>query len=171
MSDDAGTGSGASPPDPERWAQVTAELEGIAEEYRKSGWDAVTAIPDSVATRTTEADPEGKGGFDLIVADDEFEALSEYVAGRAFDSYEVFRGGGEGAVYVVVAVEATESERAVLYPAYFTDESVLDLHETADAGPLYTHLRSPESDERVTFTHESPGPFFPEWGGEETEEE
>jgi hypothetical protein len=163
MSDEAGV-RGASPPDPERWTQVAAELEGIAEEYRSSGWDAVTAVPESVAARRPEADPEGKGGFDLLLPDDAFESLTEFVAGRRFDAYEVFRGGGEGTVYLVVAVEATESARAVLYPAYFTDESVVDLHETADAGPLYTHLRSPESDERVTFTHEAPAPFFPEWG-------
>jgi hypothetical protein len=155
---------GASPPDPERWTQVTTELEGIAEAYRSSGWDAVTAVPESVATRRPEADPEGRGGFDLLLRDDAFESLAEFVAGRSFDAYEVFRGDGEGATYLVVAVEADESARAVLYPAYFTDESVVDLHETADAGPLYTHLRSPESDERVTFTHEAPDPFFPEWG-------
>jgi hypothetical protein len=161
--------TGASPPDPERWEQVTAELEGIAEAYESSGWDALTVLPNAVATRTPEADPEGKGGFDILLPDATFGSLAEYVAGRTFDAYEVFRGGGEETVYVVVAVEATEDERAVLYPAYFTEESGVALHETADAGPLHTHLRSPASDERVTFTHDAPAPFFPEWGEEREE--
>jgi hypothetical protein len=159
----ANEGPADGPPDPERWTQVTAELEGIAEEYRKSGWSVVTAVPDTVHTRGPDVDPEGNGGFDLVIPDDDYEPLAAHVAGREFDSYEVFRGDGAGAVYLVVAVEAPVSERAVLYPAYFDDSTVGPLHDAAEAGPLHTHLRAVDGDERVTFTHDTPAPFFPSW--------
>ena len=160
-SDGTAGGTTDGPPDPERWTQVTAELEGIAEESRKRGWTVVTVVPEAVLTRGPDVDPEGKGGFDLVIPDDDYEPLAAHVAGREFDAYEVFRGDGDGAVYLVVAVEAPVSERAVLYPAYFEDGSAEALFETAEAGPLYTHLRTADGDERVTFTHEAPTPFFP----------
>lgn len=145
------------------WEDVIADMEATAEEYRRSGWEAIELHPGDV-TPLAPDEVDETYGLDVLLPGDEFEALRRTIAGGdvAFDSYKVYRAREGDVVFLVVAMEDTSSELAVVYPAYYGVQQSSEMFEAADErGKLFSHLRKLEPGTEVTFEHDDPEPFFP----------
>lgn len=142
-----------------KWEAVVEDMEATAEEYRDAGWEPVTLHPGDVTVVPADHD---QFGLSVLAPDDEFDTLREAVAGRTFDSYEVYRGETESMVFLLVVVESDDDELAVFVPTYYerTDDAEGELRD--HDGTLYTRIRNLAGDDVVSFSHDNPEPFFPE---------
>ena len=149
------------------WSDLRADVEATAGEYRDAGWEALALHPGDATPLPGEGDDPP--AFDVLLPDDEFEALRSLVAdGTAFDAYEVYSTVEGGAVFLLVVMRDAASETAVLFPLYYRpgDPATAALRErVAAAGTLETHLRRLRRDEVVRFTHDEPGLFVPDGDG------
>jgi hypothetical protein len=140
------------------WEAVVADMDDVATEYRRAGWEVLELHPGDVAVLDEE-----RFGLEVLVPDDEFDRLEGWVdAGAEFDSYEVYRTVDSEIVFLLVVLTEVASERAVCVPAYYERSKAEGLHERADReGEIFTHVRRLRRDRIVTFTQADPGPFFP----------
>lgn len=144
----------------EHWETLLSDVAATAEEYRERGWTVLEPVPGDVTV-----DPD-LPGFSVLLADNEFEDVTELLGESGVDSYRVYLGSAAGVVFAAVALEDTEAERAVLVPLYYTHAALRDLRPAAaEAGRLATRLRTLTGTEFVV-EHEDPEPFFPGSGDE-----
>ena len=153
------------------WEDVIADMEATATEYRERGWDALELHPGDV-TPLAPDDVDEVYGLDVLLSGEEFEELRERVADDTeFDSYRVYKAREGEVVFLVVAMEDTSSEFAVVYPVYYGIEQAKDMFEAArERDKLYTYLRKLQRGTEVTFEHDDPEPFFPPEMADENEE-
>ncbi|WP_235853483.1 DUF7529 family protein [Halosimplex salinum] len=149
-------GMGAATAVREHWDDLVGDMEATAAEFEAAGWETLELHPGDVTAVTGE-----RWGFDVLVPDDEFDRLREWVDGGSFDEHDVYRVES-GIVFALVVLKDDDDERAVCCPLYYDDAAVEGLGElAAREGRIYTHVRT-LSEEDVTFTHEDPSLFFPE---------
>lgn len=131
------------------------DVAATADEFRDRGWDVLELHPGDVTVVSRE-----RRGFDVLVPDDEFERLEEWVADYEFDDHDVYRATTE-LVFVLVVARDDDRRRAVCCPLYHAPGDVGDLQALAEQeGRLYTHVRR-LSEAYVTLVHEEPSLFFP----------
>jgi len=155
------------------WDDIIADMEATAAEYEERGWEALQLHPGDVAVMPGET-PEGqrvqKFGFDVLVPDNEFEDVAALVeSGVAFDTYEVYKAAAGGLVLLVVAMEDTDADAVMLYPAYYRvgEDDITTLFDRArEEGVLYSYVRRLD-DRHVELRHDDPSLFEPP---EESEE-
>lgn len=147
----------------DRWEDVVTDLDATAEELRADGWTTVALHPGDVTTRVRESD--ASGGFDVMVASNEFDALEAQIeAGAAFEETAVFRRAAGGVMFLVCVLRDPEREVAALVPVFYPQqgEAARALAErTHDAGELHVFVRPLDRERVVTFTIEDPGLVFP----------
>ncbi|MFP4590551.1 MAG: hypothetical protein ACLFMX_04025 [Halobacteriales archaeon] len=145
-----------------RWEDVIEQQAAMAEDYRGAGWTVVELHPGDVAIR--EPADHDRFGFDVVVPGDEFEALRELVEGGVdFDGYELLGEVESSMAVVLVVLESTGDEAAVLYPIYFAQRSVAAVREAAlESGALHSVIRPLDRRAEIAFTHEEPALFFGE---------
>lgn len=152
----------------ENWDRVVADLEATAAEYEAEGWEALQLHPGDVVALSGEYGD--RVGLDVLVPDDEYRELEGLLEdGVSFDAYQVFKAGSAGMVYLVVAMEDSDAEVAVLYPAYYrpADPDTQKLLDRAhDEGELRSYVRR-LSGEYVVLNHDQPELFAPPEGPEE----
>ncbi|ESP87537.1 DUF7529 family protein [Candidatus Halobonum tyrrellensis] len=149
----------------EFWEEVTDETEATAAEYRDAGWEVVTLHPgDVTALPTASADAESdRVGLDVLVPNDEFDAVEDLVADATFDGYDAYRAEEADVVFLVVAMTAAEAGAAVVFPLYYArSEARTMLRRAAEAGEMRTYVRPLDDDRRVVFTHRDPENLLPE---------
>lgn len=140
----------------EHWADLVDDMEATAAELRAAGWEVLELHPGDVTVVT-----ESHRGFDVLVPDDEFEQLREWVDGAAFTDHDVYRADA-GITFLLVVMQDPDAERAVCCPLYYERGDADTLRKLAAVdGELRTHVRR-LSEEYVHFVHEDPAPFFPE---------
>lgn len=151
----------------EFWGDIVADMEATAAEYDERGWETLQLHPGDVAVlpgETPEGERTAKFGFDVLVPDNEFEELEALVTGGvAFDTYEVYKAAAGGLVLLVVAMEDTDEEAVLLYPAYYrvADPDTEKLFDRArEEGVLYSFLRRLD-DRHVELRHDDPSLFAP----------
>jgi hypothetical protein len=141
----------------------------------------VEVDPDDGASEVRPPDADGDSvdvsdvtefGLDVLVPDDEFEELESLLdEGVTFDSFEAFRALEDRMLFLVVAMEDSDAETAVLYPAYYDVQGASQMLEAADErGTMYTFVRT-LSDDRIQFTHEDQSAFQPPDPEAEADEE
>jgi len=137
------------------WNAVLEDTQETAAAYRERGWTARTVHPGSVAVDAALP------GFDVLVPDDEFRAVTDLLA-EGVDEYRVFLGSTSGVMFAAVALEQTAAECVVLVPLYYRHADRAELREAAaDAGRLTTRLRTLDGTP-FAVDHERPAPFFPD---------
>ena len=140
----------------DRWEELLADADATAADYRERDWETLVVSPGDVTPLSD--DPFG---LDVLAPGDEFEALEALVESVTFDTSHVYRTEEAGVRFLIVAVEASDDEVAVVVPAFLDVGRAADLEERArEAGVMYTHVRPLSDDARVTFTHDDPGLFF-----------
>lgn len=140
----------------DRWDDVLADARATAAEYREDGWDVLELHPGDVTPLTD--DPVG---FDVLVPDNEYADLRTTVDGVDFDRTSVYRAEDGGVRFYVTVPEAAETGQAVVVPTFLVLDDLPALRQCAEeAGTMYTHVRTLAADERVTFRHDDPDPFF-----------
>lgn len=135
------------------WERLVDDMAATAEDYREGGWTVLEVHPGDIAAigpgRTD------RWGLELLVPDDEFRELERWTGGAAhgFDSCEVLRGAAGGLEYLVIAVLDDETQRVLLFPAYYDTSLAAEMLEAAhSAGELPTHLRPLTGEPVVTIT-------------------
>jgi len=156
----------------EFWEEVVGDMEATANQYADQGWYAFMCHPGDV-TPIVHTDDDGEVteyGLDVLLPDNEFEDLEDLLDdGVEFDSFEAFSAREEGMVYLVVAMEDHDAEKAVLYPAYYDVQGAQEMLDVAaETGTMYTFVRT-LSEDRIQFTHDDGGAFQPPASDEESD--
>jgi len=139
----------------DHWTELLADARATAAEYRDRGWD-VLLVHTADATVVEE-------GLDVLIPDNEYDELAALAEQADFDTSRVFTNTAGGVRFLLIVVEATETEQAVAVPAYFAVAEEPALREQGTtAGALTTKIRALGSESRVTFTHDDPMLFFSE---------
>lgn len=150
----------AAPGDPlaDHWAALLGDMGATADVYREEGWSVLELHPTEATALTGPDD----FGLEVTVPGDEFEELESWTGDGRFGEYEVYRAETDR-VFLLVVARDEERRRVVCVPAHYGFESVSALADRAEAGAgFHTHVRA--GGERVTFTHDDAGPFFPGGG-------
>lgn len=150
----------------DRWEAVIDDMEATATEYRERGWDVVELHPGDVTplppARGGEALDDDRVGLDVLVPDNEFEAVEGASSDATFDGYEAYRAQVGSVVFAVVAVEATASELAVLVPLYYRAADAQEMTKRAlERGQIDLFVRPLSDDRRVVFTQDDPALILP----------
>jgi hypothetical protein len=148
------------------WDAVVEDMEATVEEYRENGWDVIDVFPGDVAPVSGTHATVDRYGLDLVVPGETAKELTELVEApdASFDACSVFRAVQTGIVFLVIAVEDTERDIAVIAPAYYDsdDETAQEMMERAlREGEMHTHFRDLAEENVATFTHDDPSLFFP----------
>ena len=157
----------------EFWERAVDDMETTAAEYRDAGWEVLELHPgDVTALPTASADDESdRVGLDVLIPNDEFDALEARVADATFDGYDAYRAEAGDVVFLVVAMKAEEAGAAVVFPVYYArSEAGTMLRRAAERGEMRTYLRPLEDDRRVVFSQREPANLLPE-GFDPTAEE
>ena len=161
------------------WAELLADADAIADEYREAGLtvDAVEprdVVPwtEPVPDNADEDDPNGnepngddsddsgrRGGFAVLVDEETFDRLQALVEDHRFGAAEVYRRRVAD-VTLVIAVEIdTPSSRAIVLALYHREGEATDALAAAhEAGELHVRIGH-DGDDWLTFVHEDPGLF------------
>ncbi|WP_136600852.1 DUF7529 family protein [Salinigranum halophilum] len=150
----------------DRWEAVIDDMEVTATEYRDAGWTVVELHPGDVTplppVRGGDALDDDRVGLDILVPDDEFEAVEAEAEAVSFDSYEVYRAQAGSIVFAVTAIEATAAELAVLVPLYYRAADAGEMAARAtERGRLDLFVRPLADDRRVVFSQEEPALLLP----------
>lgn len=149
----------------DHWDDLIADLEATASELEEAGWTALALHAGDVTT-VPSADPPG---LDVLVPDDEYEALEAAVGdGAAVGETAVYRRGAGGVAFLLFVLRDPDRRTAVLVPAFYPqlgdDAAALAEHARA-AGVVHLLVRPLERDRAVTFAIDDPSLVFPaDWG-------
>lgn len=155
---------GASPSGPVAsfWPNLLEDMAATAAEYAESNWEPLQLHPGDVTPVTGDAVEHV--GFDVLLPDDEFEALTGVIDdGASFDAFDVYTTTVGGVVFLLVAMEDPTTETAVLFPLYYRpgEDGLAEVREHAEeTGAVQTHLRRLAEDRYVTFTLDEPSLVF-----------
>lgn len=140
----------------DRWEELLADATATAEELREDGWDVLVLHPGDVTPLF-----EDRFGLDVLAPSDEFDELEALVEDHDFDLTSVYTAEDGDARFYIVVAQASETERAVVIPAFLAMSEQPPLQQRADdAGVMYTHVRPLSGDVAVTFRHDEPSLFF-----------
>jgi hypothetical protein len=138
---------------------VVREMQRLAEEYEDEGWAVVQCHPGGVETL---AETAGLAGIEIIVPDNELEAVEEQLSEGSFESYQVYRDEYERLLFFVVAVEDTDNQTALLFCGYFDLDEAAPMYDRAGQdGELAVYLRTGGGD-YVEFAPVDPAHFRPD---------
>ncbi len=156
MSDDAGSG----PLDADGWERVMDDVHAMAEDYRADGRLVVACHPDDVTAVVGEGDDE-RVGLDVLVRDDEYEAVRDVLDGRSIDRVDVYRAPADERIYLLLATECADG-CAVLLPAYYDRDDRDALERAAAEHGLAAYVRRLAGDEVVEIDLTDPSLLFPD---------
>ena len=140
----------------EHWDDLVADMGATAAELRGEGREVLELHPADVTVVS-----RSRRGFDVLVPDDEFETLREWVDGATFPEHRVYRAEA-GLVFLLVVLDDPDAGLAVCCPLYYEPSEAETLRELAEADrELRTHVRR-LLESYVTLTHEDVEPFLPE---------
>jgi hypothetical protein len=147
----------------ERWEAVEADLDATAEELTAAGWTTLTLHVGDVTSYPGHDDEPAR--LDVMVADNEFEALEAHVgAGATFDETVVYRQASGGVMFLVCVLRDPEREVATLFPAFYPQqgEAARALADHAhETGRLKVVVRPLDRRRSVAFTIGDPELVFP----------
>ena len=140
-----------------RWRELLEDAETVAARYAEGGHETLVVHPGDVAPVTGEP-----YGLDVVAPGEEFESLEALVERATFDTSHVYHAEEESTRFLVVVVEGTtdDGDVAVVVPAFLADGPTELARQATDEGVMYTHVRPPSDDSRVTFAHDNPALFF-----------
>lgn len=139
----------------EHWDDLVADMAATAAEFRNAGWEVLELHPGDVTVVT-----ESNRGFDVLVPDDEFEQLREWVNRDEFPDHDVYTAEA-GITFLLLVAKDESAERAVCCPLYYDEDDGKLLSRIAtEDGELWTHVRR-LSEEFVHLRHDDPEPFLP----------
>jgi hypothetical protein len=142
------------------WGDLLDDVEATAVEYREEGWEThALTVGDVTALYATDK----PYGLDVLVPESAFELVDGLREETTFDNSEVYARTIGPTVFLLIVELASETNDAVLIPAYFnhtTDGELLDA--AAEGDGMRVHVRSLGSDHRVTFRHEDYTLFEPD---------
>ncbi|PSP67086.1 hypothetical protein BRC85_07650 [Halobacteriales archaeon QS_1_69_70] len=140
----------------DHWDDLVADMAATAADLSGAGREVLELHPADVTVVS-----RSRRGFDVLVPDDEFETLREWVDGATFPEHRVYRAEA-GLVFLLVVLDDPDAGLAVCCPLYYEPSEAETLRELAGAdGELRTHVRR-LSESYVTLTHDDVEPFLPE---------
>ena len=146
----------------EAWAATLDDMDALADEYEREGWETLTIPAGHTATEAPESGEEGRFGLVYVIPDNYAEEFSAAFDGGEFPRYDVFRNESQGQVFLVTLLADPASETAVFVAGGFERRGSRPLMGAArDAGAMYTHLQTLDGTQLGSFEHDDPEKFFP----------
>ncbi|ELY84258.1 DUF7529 family protein [Natrinema altunense] len=154
------------------WADLLADANAIAEEYRDEGWDVVVLEPTAVSP----VDRDERVGLDVTVSDAEYEIVEELIEEGAVTItsanvyYRPVAADGSERRLALTVERDESSETAIFVPLTYDLSTCRDVFETALLEEqLLTHVTTPSTARWVSFSHDDPSLFLEEsdvraWG-------
>jgi len=149
----------------DRLGEVLADIQRMAVEHRDDGRETVV-VPASDAG-VLEGTPFG---LEVVTPAERFEALEDIVDAATLDRSHVYRTEADDARLVVVLLEGrlpaaadgsdAPDDLSVFVPGVVPLPAESLAARARQAGVMYTHVRPPSDESRVTFTHDDPELFF-----------
>ncbi len=161
-----------SPVAGERLGEVLADVEGMADDHREAGRETVVVPPTDAGV--LDGTPFG---LEVVTPRDRFDALEAVVDVATLDTSHVYRTEADDVRLLIVLLEGTlpptdaaaepdadtatgDAALSVFVPAVLPLPADALAARAREAGAMYTHVRPPADDARVTFTHQDPELFF-----------
>ena len=144
----------------DRWRELLDDAETTAEGYRADGYRTLVVHPGDVTPLSGTP-----FGLDVVAPPDEYGTLEALVDDAAFEASDVYRTEVDDVRLLIIVVEGATggdaTDAAVVVPAFLPVDAGDDLAARArEEGVMYTHVRPPAEDARVTFTHDDPELFL-----------
>lgn len=151
----------------DHWAELVADMEELAAEYREEGWTAHVVHPGDVTAITNrdhDDETEDREGFDVLAPDNEFDPIEDAVErGGGFATATVYRAMSDGVLFLLAVLEDRPSETAVLVPVYYSPaEDRAFARYLAEGESVEIHVRPLDRRAVVTFQHDDPSLFLPD---------
>ncbi len=154
---------GPNPTTMPEWEELVADADGIAAEYRESGWDAVVLEPIDV----TPVERADRSGLDVTIAESAYDRVADLVGSDdvSFGDAEVYYRPSEGESddqrFALVVERDERSESAVLVPVTYALSASREVFERAlREEDLQIHVRPEAADEWIVFSHDDPSLFL-----------
>lgn len=143
----------------DRWRELLDDAETTAEGCA-DGYRTLVVHPGDVTPLSGTP-----FGLDVVAPPDEYEAFETLVDDAAFGASHVYRTEADDVRLFIVVVEGVTGsdagDTAVVAPAFLPADASDGLAARArEEGVMYTHVRPPAEDARVTFTHDDPELFL-----------
>mgnify|MGYP000185731950 CR=1 FL=1 len=135
------------------WEAVIGDMDSTASAFEERGWKTIVCHPGDV----TVVESDARTGIDVLLPDNEFGDVAEFVETSTFDEYEVLRAEQEGVVYAVVVMQDTDAERVFLFPTYFEPSEFVEVAQES----VMVYLRRLNG-EYVELELEDPSLFLPD---------
>lgn len=140
----------------EHWDDLVGDAEVTAAEFEDAGWETLVCHPGDVTVTDVE-----RFGIDVLLPDDEYDRLEEWVKDGSFDEFDVYRAETT-MVWLLLVAKDESAERAVCCPAYYGSsdlETLVDGLREHGHVPIYVRNLM---EEFVTFTSDRPGLLLPD---------
>lgn len=146
------------------WDDVIEDLEATAAEYRSEGLETVEAHPGDVVT-VADLEHAKMLGLSILLPDNEFEDVRAAMDERdlSFDRYDVFEGVRDGLRFMLVALQDTEEDYCLVFPAYYDTAIAGEMVEMVrDRGWMGLYFRRFGSDDLLSVVLEEPEKLLPD---------
>jgi len=144
------------------WAATREDMDALATEYEKGGWETLTIAAGDTAPEPPDAGDEDRFGLSHVIPDNRAEAFTEAHAAGEFPRYDVFRNEDDGWVFVVTVFLDPDSETAILIAGRYERHLSAELAQAAsEADEMYTHVQTLDGTQLGSFRHDDPEKFFP----------
>lgn len=142
------------------WGKVTEEIEGLAEQYDKEGWQTLVLHPGDVVPKP--AGDDSAPSFRLVVPDSELNELAALVERKeAFDEFEIHAAATEEVEYFLVIVKSNTHERAIFYPVFYDlDVDTEFVSELEDSDAVHSTITDLNNSQKFVFAHNEPSLFL-----------
>lgn len=144
---------------------VIEDMEATADEYREDDWETLVLHLEEVRPVYRPADKKWDKtlGFVGTADEDEYEEAHKIAYRYLFDEYETYRAQEGDVVFIVLVMEDTDNEVALLMPLFYEVEEARELLEAAEEeGEIRTYLHPPDDKNSIVFEHQDPSAFYPE---------
>jgi hypothetical protein len=146
-----------------RLAELLADVEAVAGDHRDAGRETVVVPPLDVGVLA-----DVTFGLEVLTPPERFADLAGVVDAATLHTSHVYRTDADDARLLIVLQEGTlpatddaaAADLSMFVPAVLPLPADALAARAREAGVMYTHVRPPADDGRVTFTHEDPSLFF-----------
>lgn len=144
------------------WGRTLADMEAIAEDLRDDGREVV-------AIQAGDTAPEGRDvggdrfGLSHVIPANKAEPFATAFEAVVDPEYRVYRQDVDAQVFILTRIDDAESDVSILLAGTFEKRFEGGLvRAAADAGAMYTHVRTLDGTHLGTFEHEDWKLFFPD---------
>lgn len=147
----------------ETWSRTLEDMEAIAEDRRREGWDVVSVVAAHTDAVSKDMKDHGRFGLMHIIPNNHADRFTDIYSEERFTEYLAYARTVEGFVYLVTELIDPEAERSILIAGRY--DTILGrgmLEDVEEEGLLYTYVKTVDGTVLGKIAHEEYDPFMPE---------